>query len=151
MPANLAIAVHPEETYTALEVDDGGWWWPPARGRGAELPGVAGRARAQLALPGSASRAGGPASVDRARRPIVAAEDFVAMDAGTGLVHIAPGHGEEDYESGRRAGLRIYNPVDDDGRFIAEVAHFAGQTVWEANPKIIAHLAGWARSSPRCR
>ena len=57
--------------------------------------------------------------------PVLAA-DFVAMDAGTGLVHIAPGHGEEDYELGRKAGLEIYNPVDDDGRFIAEVAHFAG-------------------------
>jgi len=64
----------------------------------------------------------------------------VAMDAGTGLVHIAPGHGEEDYEVGRRAGLKIYNPVDDDGRFIPEVAHFAGLTVWEANPRIIEHL-----------
>ncbi|HWP75793.1 MAG TPA: class I tRNA ligase family protein, partial [Methylomirabilota bacterium] len=71
--------------------------------------------------------------------PVVTA-DFVAMDAGTGLVHIAPGHGEEDYEVGRRAGLKIYNPVDDDGRFIPEVAHFAGLTVWEANPRIIEHL-----------
>jgi isoleucyl-tRNA synthetase len=71
--------------------------------------------------------------------PVVTA-DFVAMDAGTGLVHIAPGHGEEDYEVGRRAGLKVYNPVDDDGRFIAEVAHFAGLTVWEANPRIIEHL-----------
>src|SRR5213594_4335325 len=63
------------------------------------------------------------------------------MDTGTGLVHIAPGHGEEDYELGRRAGLKIYNPVDDDGRFVAEVEHFGGMTVWEANPRIIEHLA----------
>src|SRR5438309_4928636 len=62
------------------------------------------------------------------------------MDTGTGLVHIAPGHGEEDYDLGRALGLRIYNPVDDDGRFVAEIEHFAGLTVWEANPKIIAHL-----------
>ena len=62
------------------------------------------------------------------------------MDTGTGLVHIAPGHGEEDYELGRALGLRVYNPVDDDGRFIPEVEHFAGLTVWEANPRIIAHL-----------
>src|SRR5204863_20452 len=58
----------------------------------------------------------------------------------TGLVHIAPGHGEEDYELGRALGLKIYNPVDDDGRFVAEVEHFAGLTVWDANPKIVAHL-----------
>ncbi len=68
--------------------------------------------------------------------PVLTA-DFVAMDTGTGLVHIAPGHGEEDYDLGRKAGLKIYNPVDDDGRFIPEVQHFAGMTVWEANPRII--------------
>ena len=62
------------------------------------------------------------------------------MDAGTGLVHIAPGHGEEDYELGRSLGLPIYNPVDDDGRFVPEVAQFAGLTVWEANPRIVALL-----------
>jgi len=62
------------------------------------------------------------------------------MDQGTGLVHIAPGHGEEDYEFGRKLGLRVYNPVDDDGRFIPEVEHFAGLTVWDANPRIIEHL-----------
>ena len=74
------------------------------------------------------------------------------MDAGTGLVHIAPGHGEEDYELGRSLGLTIYNPVDDDGRFIAEVEHFAGLTVWEANPKIIALLEERGRAGrARCR
>src|SRR3972149_34521 len=71
--------------------------------------------------------------------PIVAA-DFVVMEQGTGLVHIAPGHGEEDYELGRKLGLRVYSPVDDDGRFLPEVEHFGGLTVWEANPKIIEHL-----------
>ena len=45
------------------------------------------------------------------------------MDTGTGQVHIAPGHGEEDYDLGRSLGLKIYNPVDDDGRFVGEVEH----------------------------
>ena len=142
LPANLAIAVHPEETYTALEVD--GEWLVVARPLAvavANLPGVAGRARAtSLALPGSAFAGTVARHPWIERDAIVLTEDFVGMEAGTGLVHIAPGHGEEDYESGRRAGLKIYNPVDDDGRFIAEVEHFAGQTVWEANPRIIAHL-----------
>jgi isoleucyl-tRNA synthetase len=62
------------------------------------------------------------------------------MDTGTGLVHIAPGHGEEDYELGRALGLPIYNPVADDGRFVPEVEHFAGQTVWDANPGVVALL-----------
>ena len=105
------------------------------------LPGVKGRAALlPVSVPGRALE-GAVARhpwIDR-EAPVLAA-DFVAMDAGTGLVHIAPGHGEEDYELGRRAGLKIYNPVDDDGRFVPEVAHFAGQTVWEANPRIIEHL-----------
>jgi isoleucyl-tRNA synthetase len=142
LPANLAIAVHPEAVYTAVELDgqalivaqplvEAFLRLPGVKGRGAALP---------LAVPGRAL-AGLVARhpwIDR-DAPVVAA-DFVAMDAGTGLVHIAPGHGEEDYEVGRRAGLKVYNPVDDDGRFIAEVAHFAGLTVWEANPRIIDHL-----------
>src|SRR5207247_10781483 len=60
-----------------------------------------------------------------ARRGQIAGADFVAMDTGTGLVHIAPGHGEEDSELGRALGLKIYNPVDADGRFVADVAHVA--------------------------
>src|SRR5207247_600392 len=71
-----------------------------------------------------------------ARRP----PRVVGMDQGTGLVHIAPGHGEEDYELGRSLGLPIFNPVDDDGRFVPGVERFAGLTVWEANPKIIDYL-----------
>ena len=142
LPANLAIAVHPDATYTAVELDgqalivaqplvEAFLRLPGVKGRGAPLP---------LAVPGRALEglvARHP-WIDR-DSPVLTA-DFVAMDAGTGLVHIAPGHGEEDYEVGRRAGLKIYNPVDDDGRFIPEVAHFAGLTVWEANPKIIEHL-----------
>jgi isoleucyl-tRNA synthetase len=142
LPANLAIAVHPEETYTALELD--GEWLIVARPLAeavAALDGVRGRAvPTPLALPGKDLTG----SVCRhpwiERDSTVLTADFVAMDTGTGLVHIAPGHGEEDYEVGRKAGLKIYNPVDDDGRFVAEVEHFAGLTVWEANPRIIEHL-----------
>ena len=140
LPANLAIAVHPEEEYVALE------------GRGETLIVAAKLADAFAALAGLeqprrlATMPGQAlagleyrhAWIDRVGK--VATAPFVAMDTGTGLVHIAPGHGEEDYELGRGLGLRIYNPVDDDGRFVPEVEHFAGLTVWEANPRIIAHL-----------
>jgi isoleucyl-tRNA synthetase len=142
LPANLAVAVHPGETYTALEVD--GEWLVVARSRApalARLEGLGPRAGATpLALGGAdlVGTVGRHPWIDR-DVPVVAA-DFVTTDTGTGLVHIAPGHGEEDYELGRAAGLRIYNPVDDDGRFLGEVEHFAGLTVWEANPRIIEHL-----------
>jgi isoleucyl-tRNA synthetase len=62
------------------------------------------------------------------------------VTAGTGLVHIAPGHGQEDYDSGRKYNLSPYSPVDDDGRFTSEVPEFQGQRVWDANPGIIDHL-----------
>src|SRR5213593_3466640 len=137
LPANLAIALHPDEEYVALE------------GNGETLVVAARLADAfasiaGLGSPRSLARVPGRALVglefrhpwiERTGR--VTAAPFVAMDTGTGLVHIAPGHGEEDYELGRSLGLKIYNPVDDDGRFVAEVAHFAGLTVWEANPKIV--------------
>jgi isoleucyl-tRNA synthetase len=140
LPANLSIAVHPEEEYVALE------------GQGETLVVAAKLADAFAAVAGlrqprRLATMSGQALVgleyrhpwiDRTGK--VASAPFVAMDTGTGLVHIAPGHGEEDYDLGRALGLRIYNPVDDDGRFVAEVEHFAGQTVWEANPRIVALL-----------
>ena len=57
----------------------------------------------------------------------------MTLDAGTGCVHTAPGHGQEDYESGVQYGLEIYSPVDDDGRFTQDVPFFAGQFVFDAN------------------
>jgi isoleucyl-tRNA synthetase len=141
LPANLAIAVHPGETYTALEHE--GRWLVVARALVealAGLPGLRGAVPTGLALPGAALAGSVARHPWIERDAVVLAADFVAMDTGTGLVHVAPGHGEEDYELGRAAGLRIYNPVDDDGRFVAEVEHVAGQTVWEANPRIVELL-----------
>ncbi|CAK7071095.1 MAG: Isoleucine--tRNA ligase [Desulfovibrio sp.] len=66
--------------------------------------------------------------------------DHVTLDAGTGFVHTAPGHGREDYEVGVKYGLEIYSPMDDEGRFLDSVEFFAGLNVWEANPKVIEKL-----------
>ena len=140
LPANLAIAVHPAQDYVALA-------------RGQEVYVVA---RALLddflrLFPDREHTVLASVSGDKlvghgfrhpwlAREGKIAAAEFVGVDQGTGLVHIAPGHGEEDYELGKSLGLKIYNPVDDAGRFVADVEHFAGLTVWDANPKIIEHL-----------
>ena len=83
----------------------------------------------------------------RARHPIIDRESllilapFVTLDAGTGCVHIAPGHGQEDYEIGMKYGLENYAPVDDDGRFTRDVKYFAGQFVFDANGAVNAKLA----------
>ena len=62
------------------------------------------------------------------------------MGEGTGIVHIAPGHGQEDYLIGQRNHLETLSPVDHQGKFTDEVAQFNGQSVWDANPKIIEDL-----------
>jgi isoleucyl-tRNA synthetase len=139
LPANLAIAVHPELEYAVLEVDGerlvvaaelaetllSAWGL-----KGKEVLRVPGRA-----LEGAVCR---HPWIDRTSQVILA--DYVTVTAGTGLVHIAPGHGQEDYDSGRRYNLAPYSPVDDDGRFTKEVPEFQGLGVWEANPGIIEHL-----------
>ena len=66
---------------------------------------------------------------------------FVTLEAGTGAVHIAPGHGQEDYEIGLVYGLDNYAPVDDAGKFTEDVEHFAGQFVFDANDNVIKKLA----------
>jgi len=142
LPANLAIAVHPSETYEVVEA--AGARYIVARQRVDAFLGLFERPtghRVVDSVPGSelVGIVCRHPWIDR-DVPVLAA-DFVAMDTGTGLVHIAPGHGEEDYELGRKAGLKIYNPVDDDGRFVPEVEHFGGMTVWDANPGIMEHLA----------
>ena len=66
--------------------------------------------------------------------------NHVTTDAGTGLVHTAPAHGQEDYQVGLVYNLDLHNPVGDDGKFITNTELFAGSTVWEANPKVIEVL-----------
>jgi len=67
-------------------------------------------------------------------------DEGVDLGEGTGVIHIAPGHGQEDYAIGQRYQLPTLSPVDHQGRFTKDVPQFAGQTVFEANPKIIADL-----------
>ncbi|HOG10997.1 MAG TPA: isoleucine--tRNA ligase [Smithella sp.] len=74
------------------------------------------------------------------RNSLLILAPFVTLDAGTGAVHIAPGHGQEDYEIGLEYGLDNYAPVDDAGKFTEDVEHFAGQFVFDANDSVIKKL-----------
>jgi len=76
--------------------------------------------------------------VDRRSEGIVA--DFVSMEDGTGIVHIAPGHGQEDYQAGLEYGLEIISPLNDRGQYTKDVAEFEGINVFKANPLIIEKL-----------
>jgi isoleucyl-tRNA synthetase len=73
--------------------------------------------------------------------PLMAA-DHVTLEAGTGLVHIAPGHGAEDYVAGVAFGLEVPETVDGDGTYFAHVPLFAGQHVFKANDTVADTLAG---------
>jgi isoleucyl-tRNA synthetase len=76
------------------------------------------------------------------RRSKILTGDFVTMDTGTGAVHIAPGHGEDDYWLGRANGLEILSPVDDHGRFTEEanMPGLTGKYVFDANRDIVQLL-----------
>src|SRR6266481_5751116 len=76
------------------------------------------------------------------RKSIVLTADFVTMDSGTGAVHIAPGHGEDDYWLGRANDLGILSPVDDHGRFTEEAGlrNLTGKYVFDANRDIVQLL-----------
>jgi len=152
LPANLAVALHPQLVYVALEILD-----PCGHAnldRGEILLVAEGLWEATvdaLALPRDrvAVLARFPGALLERRRfrhpwldqdaPIVLG-DHVTLEAGSGCVHIAPGHGHEDHEVGLRYGLEVFNPVDDRGRFKPETPLFAGAFIFEANARIIDHL-----------
>ena len=71
------------------------------------------------------------------REGIFVLGDYVTIDAGTGLVHTSPGHGADDFNTGRRYGLDIYTPVNHRGEFTDDVPLWAGMLVFKANPLII--------------
>ncbi len=74
------------------------------------------------------------------RESVIVLATYVTLDAGTGCVHTAPGHGREDYETGLEYNLDVYSPVDDAGRFTEEVGYFAGLEVFEANQEVTRKL-----------
>ncbi len=90
--------------------------------------------------------------------PVILAA-HVTTDAGTGAVHTAPGHGEEDFRAGKDYDLPVSNPVDADGVYLPDTELFAGLFVWDANDKIVAtleergvllHVEPFLHSYPHC-
>ncbi|HEY3657164.1 MAG TPA: isoleucine--tRNA ligase [Steroidobacteraceae bacterium] len=144
LPANRAVAVHPQFDYSLVEFNLGNGeerlllatelvkavmhtlavanWTVIAETKGAALEHLV------LRHP----------FYDR-QVPVILG-DHVTLDAGTGAVHTAPGHGLDDYIVGRRYNLEIENPVGGDGRFLPSTPLFAGEEVFEANSHIIEVL-----------
>jgi isoleucyl-tRNA synthetase len=165
LPANLGIAVHPEFTYVVGKFSNGeteqtfiivrelleafaektGYVLKETLSeiKGRELEG----AEAQHPF------------LDRTSKLILA--NFVTTETGTGAVHIAPGHGADDYVAGQQNGLAVLSPVDDEGHFTEEVglAELVGKHVFQSNKRIIeiltesGHLLGeeaYKHSYPHC-
>jgi isoleucyl-tRNA synthetase len=66
--------------------------------------------------------------------------DYVTLDQGTGIVHTAPGHGVEDFQTGQKYGIEAYAPIDDQGRYLEGLPEYKGKTVFQANPIVIELL-----------
>lgn len=139
LPANLAVALHPEFFYVAVDVGDE--IWILAEGLLEECLGKFGVEGKVLAkVKGSALEGLKCDHPFEPRESVIILADFVTLVQGTGCVHIAPGHGEEDYQVGLKYGLDVYNPVDDEGRFDDTVSYFKGENIWDANPKVVELL-----------
>jgi isoleucyl-tRNA synthetase len=144
LPANLAVALHPDFEYQFVDLGDEvvllaadraeavlGAAGKQAKGvlataRGRDLEGIVDATSPYPWAAGGVSR-------------LVLAE-YVTRDTGTGAVHTAPGHGMDDFQTGRRYHLPIVSPVDERGRFLPVIEAFAGRKVFEANDLIVADL-----------
>jgi isoleucyl-tRNA synthetase len=140
LPANLAVAFHPSYEYVWAETDQEVLLLAKELAEPVLQKLGFPHYRIIQTTPGQALEG------LKARHPFVERDsvfilgEHVTLEQGTGCVHTAPGHGQEDYEMGIKYGLEIYNPVGDDGRFVSGTPLFAGLSVWEANPRIIERL-----------
>ena len=156
LPSNLALAVGPDldyvrakhkesgKTYILAEALVGSVFKEPAKEveiletvKGAKLIGMKYEPLFQYFVNEKKSP-DGPAQKRDAFRVIAA--EHVTVDSGTGIVHMAPAFGEEDYFACKKVGIGVVNPVDDDGMFTSEVPEYQGRRVKEADKDIIADL-----------
>ena len=140
IPNNLGIAFHPDFQYGAYDVD--GKAVIVAKDLAEAVGNKIGRPFDKLLATFDGK------AMERLvfRHPLYARDslgvlgEYVTLDAGTGAVHTAPGHGADDYHTGVRYGLEIYAPLDAGGHYNESVELFAGLKVWDANPKVEAAL-----------
>jgi isoleucyl-tRNA synthetase len=136
IPSNLAIAFHPELDYATYEID--GRAVIVAEALADKVAAAGGR---KFGAP-LARMKGEELEHLRFRHPLYARDsvgvlaDYVTLDAGTGAVHTAPGHGSDDFATGLKYGLEIYAPVGPGGHFLETVELFGGQRVFDANPRV---------------
>ncbi len=141
IPANVAIAVHPEFEYAW--VANGDEIYLMATGMLESVQKAVNLPELKVLKTFKGTDADGiqfrHPLLDRLS-PVVLA-DYVTLEAGTGCVHTAPGHGQDDFETGMKYGLPIINPVDHAGKFTAEGGKYQGLSVEDANIPVLKDLA----------
>lgn len=140
LPANLAIAFHPDFEYAAFAAD--GEVLIAAKRLVPVLADALGWEKTEIlaTFPGTEMEGLKAHHPFIDRESVLVLADYVTLDQGTGAVHTAPGHGMEDYLTGLKYDLDIYTPVDDKGHFTADVARYGGQNVFAANLNIMEDL-----------
>ncbi len=141
LPANLAICVHPDFEYTAFRVGDETLIM-------ADYLGSQALAACGIETFEKVKSFSGKELENLTYRHVLFPErvcpvilgEHVTLDAGTGCVHTAPGHGQEDYVVGARYGIRPLSPVDGSGRFTKDAGKYAGSHVFQANAVIVNDL-----------
>jgi isoleucyl-tRNA synthetase len=140
IPSNLAVAFHPDFNYAAYDVDG------KAVIIAKDLAEAVGKKISRSFDRPLATFDGRTLERLMFRHPLYARDsvgvlgEYVTLEAGTGAVHTAPGHGADDYHTGIKYELEIYAPLDAGGHFVDSVELFPGQQVYEANPGIEAAL-----------
>ena len=140
LPHNRALAFHPDYDYVVAETSAG------ALLLAADLVGPALDA---LKLEAGSVRGpwkGRDLAELKFRHPFLdltvpaVLADYVTLDQGTGIVHTAPGHGVEDFQTGQKYGIEAYAPIDGHGRYLEGLPEYKGKTVFEANPIVVTLL-----------
>jgi len=140
LPANVAIAAHPAFEYALVRAGD------ELLIIAADLVAPVMRAIGRPEYQVIETRSGDKLEGLRAQHPFVEREsevvlaDYVTLEQGTGLVHTAPGHGKEDFETGRQYGLPVLSPLDGQGVFTEDGGKFAGLRYDQADAAILAEL-----------
>lgn len=140
IPANLAIAIHPDLEYSLVQTENGRFL--VASGLLDSVAKTIGWENVQVAQTFSGAELEGVVCrhplYDR-KSPLLPGE-HVTLDAGTGCVHTAPGHGEDDFNLGQKYGLDVLCPVDDRGMMTKEAPGFEGLFYEKANPVVLEKL-----------
>jgi len=140
LPANVAIAVHPDFEYAKVKVD--GEYWILAKELITKTLEQTHIQQYNIIETFKGQKLEGKKAVHpfMNRDSLIVLADYVTLDEGTGCVHTAPGHGVDDYKTGLKYNLPIISPVDDRGYFTKEAGKYAGLKIWDANEVIISDL-----------